>query len=219
MQKVVHLAAWMIVTCLAELSWGQAVRRPAVPEDRDFGVIIYSSKWPTTTIGVCWETPSEANALLRGVVRRAISETWERYSSLRFVGWARCEEGSQGIRIAVDEGNPHVKNVGKYLDGMKDGMVLNFNFSTWSPSCQRQTEFCVRAIAVHEFGHAIGFTHEQNRTDAPAECRKESQGTSGDFLVTRYDPFSIMNYCNPSWNGDGDLSDLDIYSVRKIYGM
>jgi len=44
------------------------------------------------------------------------------------------------------------------------------------------------------------------------------QGPTGDYNVTKYDPDSIMNYCNPHWNGDGKLSTLDIEAVQKFYG-
>jgi hypothetical protein len=97
-------------------------------------------------------------------------------------------------------------------------MVLNFTFKNFSPGCQAQVEFCNKAVAVHEFGHAIGFAHEQNRADAPAECRADSQGTTGDWNLTEYDLHSVMNYCNPSWNGDGRLSPRDITSLQTLYG-
>lgn len=186
--------------------------------DEDFGVILKQSKWRTNTIPVCWENPDSENGEYRLTVRRAVEETWARHSTLEFEGWGRCESESRGIHIQIADSGPHVKALGRYLGGMPNGMVLNFTFSNWSASCQRRQHFCVYAIAVHEFGHAIGFTHEQNRDDAPAECQEEAQGTNGDFKVTRYDPFSIMNYCNPTWNGDGQLSDLDVYSVKEIYG-
>ncbi len=187
-------------------------------DEQDFGVIVRQSKWQQSEIPVCWENPNGDNGAYRLIVRRATEETWGKHSALSFTGWSACTEESDGIRIKVEDSGPHVKAVGRYLDAMPNGMVLNFKFRNWSPTCQSKSEFCVYAVAVHEFGHAIGFTHEQNRDDAPQECRDEAQGTNGDFKVTKYDPFSIMNYCNAAWNGDGRLSKLDIYSVETIYG-
>ena len=37
-------------------------------------------------------------------------------------------------------------------------------------------------------------------------------------LLTPYDPQSIMNYCNTSWNNGGKLSALDQVAVAKLYG-
>lgn len=79
-------------------------------------------------------------------------------------------------------------------------------------------EFCVRAIAAHEFGHALGFAHEQNRSDAPAWCRDQAQGHDGDIFMTPYDSQSIMNYCNPAWNNNGGLSANDIAGLQFWYG-
>ena len=80
------------------------------------------------------------------------------------------------------------------------------------------SDYCIKAIAVHEFGHAIGFAHEQNRPDTPGECQQPKQGENGDLLLTPYDPNSVMNYCNQKYNNDGKLSPLDIGAVQKLYG-
>ena len=139
---------------------------------------------------------------------------------MRFVGWTACQPDAPGIRILVsDTGEPpETLGVGKYLNKRPHGMTLNFTYKNWGRNCQSNPEFCIYAISVHEFGHALGFTHEQNRDDAPPECKKDQQGINGDYKVTQYDPNSIMNYCNPKWNGDGKLSALDILAVQKFYG-
>jgi hypothetical protein len=101
---------------------------------------------------------------------------------------------------------------------MVDGIVLNFTFQNWSTDCQSTKESCIRAIAVHEFGHALGFAHEQNRPDTPSWCN-DVEGQNGDTLVGSWDLDSVMNYCNPNWNGNGHLSMRDIAGLQKFYGL
>ncbi len=177
-----------------------------------------SAKWPFNVVFVCWENPSTADEQQRRLVREAVAATWEKQSALKFLGWQPCAADTTGIRILIEDRGPHVKALGKFVDGMTNGMVLNFTFRNWSRSCQNTLDYCIRGIAVHEFGHAIGFAHEQNRPDTPGECEEPAQGSSGDVLLTPWDPHSVMNYCNPKYNNDGELSAFDIKAVQYMYG-
>ncbi|MDI1432912.1 FG-GAP-like repeat-containing protein [Polyangium sorediatum] len=176
--------------------------------------------WSTQTVQVCWENPSAAPQAERDWVRQAVLRTWDAHTWLDLNGWGTCTSSSNGIRIRIaDEADaPHTEVLGTDLDGMVNGMVLNFTFQNWGTECQSTRQFCIEAIGVHEFGHALGFAHEQNRPDTPSDCKKR-QGPDGDLTVNPWDADSIMNYCNLLWNNDGELSQSDIAGAIAMYGI
>jgi Astacin (Peptidase family M12A) len=196
--------------------------QPALPTgisiERLFGTALRNSKWPSKSIDVCWENATPADDKFQKITQAAIQQTWEKNSSVRFNGWSQCSSGASGIHIQISDQAAETLGIGKYLDKRPNGMILNYKFVNWGPSCQANLEFCIYAISVHEFGHALGFTHEQNRDDAPPECKKDQQGIHGDYLLTKYDPESVMNYCNKQWLGNGQLSKWDIVSLQEFYG-
>lgn len=193
-------------------------------------MVVSASVWPegSRIIHVCWENPELATAQEKGVVQQAVSNTWQKYSALKFVWSEKCERVTAGLRIAIEDRadlGPHTncadgdptRCLGSYLDGISPGIVLNFSYEKWSPTCKDKKDYCDYAIAVHEFGHAIGFAHEQNRPDAPGECQRRAQGPNGDYPLTSYDRDSVMNYCNAKWNNDGNLSEWDKKALHQLY--
>lgn len=185
--------------------------------------------WRSRNVPVCWETAGSTTE--KGWVQTAITNTWQAHSQVQFTGWAQCPETGafNGIRIQVADTWPRVDALGRDLNNVRNGMKLNFTFGFVNDGKQpfgncsgAARQFCIETIAVHEFGHALGFAHEQNRTDAlNFWCQgpeDQPQGSDGTVYVGTWDLDSVMNYCNPNYGGIGRLSAIDVEGVQRFYG-
>jgi hypothetical protein len=208
----------MCLACAGPVSEQQLSEQVPLATSKASLYVKSSTVWPGGEIEVCWENPDSAHAAEREWVMDAVHRTWVAAAPLYFTGWSRCGHAQGGIRIRVADERPHVKVLGNGLNAYPSGMVLNFTFGNWNTSCQSTREFCIRTLAVHEFGHALGFAHEQDRPDTPSWCNAE-QGVKGDWVIGPWDANSVMNYCNPNWAGNGQLSATDIEGVRAVYGV
>ena len=163
------------------------------------------------TVPVCWETPGYERE--KAIVKRAVTNTWERHSNLSFT-WEVCYPGFVfpetraaypqildtatllGLQARMERPRviiritPQGKDEdGKYKNAGADGSArygvtaLSFPaqfapgvFMAFAPD-GTANEGRVEYIAVHEFGHVLGFVHEQ---DSPDHNRAHCPGGTED---------------------------------------
>jgi hypothetical protein len=135
--------------------------------------------------------------------------------------------GENGFPVMVWES-------GRHMSGQPNNVTLNFTYveptpdpdPNWNPDpwCAAnltQLEACIRATAVHEFGHVLGFIHESERPDSPNICPNAPIFTPEfNQVYGAYDQKSAMNTCPPTppstWKPI--LSAGDIAAVQRVYG-
>ena len=183
-------------------------------------------------VPVCWETPGYDRE--KFIVINAVRRTWERSGNIRFVGWHACPAGigiggsgsDQHVRVRITpQGDSNAGAGGSARLGMgalssaavnDPGVKMSFNPDGTADSGR------VEYIAVHEFGHVLGFIHEQDapgNVEGPAYCNDSVSANANAAPLTGYDRDSVMNYCNRDGNMKGDLTAFDISGVQAAYGF
>ena len=172
-----------------------------------------STLWPEGRIPVCWENPTSANATQRDWVASRVKSEWEQ-AGINFMTWGTCSSDADGIRIRIAENETTVpgSGYGTHIDGVENGLTLNFNWE----GCGSSRE-CIEGIAVHQFGHALGFTHHPDCPSPPSSCLAEALSPNEIESEGGRDSDSIMNYCNPYSFLEENLSPADIHAARYYY--
>ncbi len=147
---------------------------------------------------VCWEnleraeplpaaSSSTSGAQRREWVRLALKSSWERYARVLFIGWEECKDeehaippphthgprrpgtGDENIKVTITtSGGGQNPAHGSWGDHQKSGILLNL----------QESEANTKFLAIHEFGHALGFYHGEERSDWPSTTQCPEQWSS-----------------------------------------
>lgn len=194
---------------------------------------------------VCWENPDDADPLpgeidqtpgwqRRERVRLALKNSWEREARIIFVGWQQCQDegnpatpphtlgprrpgtADENLKVQItSSGGGQNPGHGSWGDYQQPGIIINLH-------CGNQT--CMKYLAIHEFGHALGFYHGEERSDWPTDipnCPPQNHPPTPPWwpIPTELrwgapDRDSVMAYCS---GGPDALSPGDVAAVQRAY--
>ena len=197
------------------------------------GGLMPVTKWSGGRVPVCLS--GRATSQEAGWFADAIAQTWSAVSPIEAVMFSSCPPSGETNWVQVDWDDsfaPGQGSVAPFGQAAPAKMTLGFcATSSTNAFCTQalvDREEAVKSVIAHEFGHVLGFMHEQQRIDT--ECVLDQANgnntiTDAGVLLTWYDSDSIMNYCRGTAGGVGTplpyqagYKEADRLSVGDLLG-
>ena len=222
-----------VAGCLAEVDSGDLGDENIDETEQAFWSGRSQTFWTSSSIPACFFADSSTTSgttKQRSDLRKAVETRYGRYANLNFTGWGNCTT-NRTREIRVSFFNPATVTACS-----KPGESCCTQPASSTPgdvTCYIATTASDGTIR-HEFGHALGFYHPEERPDYFANPNAYWGGTpnpgcegqdwcvvSGDcdhvVYYGGYDPNSVMSYC--AGTGGVDLSPNDIVALQHAYGF
>jgi len=222
MQRLMTPAACLCATAFSALAIASSgcVLDNDDPQVTEGSQDLYQSgaSWPSGIVPVCYDPVLGNNPTLLAAARSILdTQGWSAVANVQFTGWGPC-----GL-FAGPGGNVRVT----FASG-SNGNTSPLGYAGWNAFTNVQlvsdgTSQHFTYEVLHEFGHALGWAHEQQRPDNWAgnteiDCTVNQAGqttTSGTYDTSYFDTESIMSYCTGWPNA---LSPGDVAGVQRAYG-
>lgn len=141
---------------------------------------------------------------------------WEGAARVNFIHLSQYDSSCTASQTGVLFDVRQVNSGGQYLAraffpgqarSSRNVLIDTTAFSSTRPN--------LTGILRHELGHTIGFRHEHTRPESGA-CFEDNYW----YVLTSYDPYSVMHYIQCNGRGDGylNLTSLDRSGAASLYG-